>query len=59
MAREHNNEEQQVFRNNSVMVTDLLERKDPISVGLVEYFRKNFAISTDEIKKRFGRSIQL
>ena len=40
------------FKNNSTMVTDLLENNDPISKGLVEYFKKNFSINIEEIKKK-------
>ena len=43
------------FKNNSTMVTDLLENNDPISKGLVEYFKKNFSINIEEIKKKYRK----
>jgi hypothetical protein len=47
--------EQNNFKNTTVMVTDLLKKRDNLSVGLIEYFKKNFAIKIDEIQEKYGK----
>ena len=44
---------QEEFKNTSVMVTDLLKNHDSTSKGLIEYFKKNFAINIEEIKRKY------
>lgn len=46
------------FKNNSVMVTDLLKNEDPISKGLIEYFKKNFAINIEEIEEKYSKQVE-
>lgn len=42
------------YANRSVMVTDLMERTDDISIGLLEYFDKNFDVKLSEVKKKYA-----
>lgn len=41
------------FQNNTVMVTDMMERKDKLSTKLLEYFEKNFDVKLHNVKERY------
>lgn len=47
-------EKESKFQNNSVMVTDLMEKSDSLSVRLLEYFEKNFDVKLENVKKRYS-----
>lgn len=48
--KDNQNEE---FVNKTVMVTDLMERKDKEAAELLQYFEKNFDVKLSEIRKKY------
>lgn len=44
------------FKNNTVMLTDLMEKTDPLSKGLLEYFEKNFDVNLSRVKQKYPRN---
>lgn len=43
------------FQNNSIMITDLMEKSDSLSIRLLEYFEKNFDVKLENVKKRYSK----
>ena len=43
------------FTNNSTMVTDLIDRNDQISEGLLKYFEKNFDVNLKELYEKYKK----
>lgn len=45
-------EKEDKFQNSTVMVTDLMERNDSLSIRLLEYFEKNFDVKLQNVKEK-------
>ena len=43
------------YANKNTMLLDLLEKKDELSKRLIEYFRKNFDVNWDNLKKKYKK----
>jgi len=48
-------ERMQMFKNETIMVTDLMKRRDIPSLKLLEYFEKNFDVDLEKVRSVYNK----